>query len=112
VISRSLKERAYQAELSGLKDLAKELDNYLKEYETLNILPDKFQHHRVPSVSIDKNALTNQVATKGVCISYHCCYCGAGLTLEGTSPDIPNYCPQCGEELDAIDFKKMIQNFC
>ena len=110
VISRSLKERAYQAKLSGQNDIAKELLNYLKKYETLNILPDKFQHHRVPSVSIDKDALAIQSDTKGVSISYHCCYCGAILTLEGTSPDIPNYCPQCGVELDAIDFEKMIQN--
>ena len=47
VISRSLKERAYQAELSGQKDRAKELNNYLKKCETQKIIPDKFQHHCV-----------------------------------------------------------------
>ena len=110
VISRSLKERAYQAEVSGQYDIAKELYNDLKELGNLKISPNNLQHRRVPSVLTDKEVLTSQLAHTGVRISYHCCYCGAVLTLGATSLEVPNYCPQCGVELDALDFKKIIQN--
>lgn len=110
VLSRSLKERAYQAELTGQQDVAKELHGYLKEHQTLTITPKKSQHRHAPSVLIDKETLASQLTQKGVSISYHCCYCGAVLTIGGMSSDIHNYCPQCGAELNAIDFEKMIQN--
>lgn len=106
VISRSLKERAYQAELSGQHSIAKELYQDLKEFETQKTTPIKLQHHRVPSVLVDKETLTGQLVQKGIGISYNCCYCGAVLTFSAMSPDIPNYCPQCGAELDTNDFEK------
>ena len=113
VISRSLKERAHQAELSGHNDIAKVFHSDLKELETLKIIPDNLQQRRVPIGLADKEILrarASQLAQNGVRISYYCCYCGAILTLEATSPDIPNYCPQCGAELDVIDFEKMIHD--
>lgn len=110
VISRSLKERAYQAEISGQSDRAKELHNDLHELKPLKTIPENIQHHHVPSLLADKEVVTSQLALHGARISCYCCYCGAVLTLEATSPDIPNYCPQCGVELDAINFKKMMQH--
>ena len=110
VISRSLKERAYQAELLGQYDRAKELYNDLKELATLMIIPDNVRRHQPPRVLVEKESLMSQLALHETGISCHCCYCGAILTIKATSEDIPNYCPQCGVELDAIDFEKMIQN--
>jgi hypothetical protein len=109
VISRSFKERANQAELSGQYDSAKEHYNDLKQFETLKITPDNLPHRNIPNVLTDKQPLTSQLVQKRARVSYHCCYCGAVSTLRSTSLDIPNYCAQCGAELDVIDFEKIIQ---
>lgn len=110
VMSRSLRERAYQAELTRQYDVAKELYGYVKEYEKVDTAVHRTHQNHIPSSSVTRGSIASHLAHKGLSVPYYCCFCGARLTIGTTLLEIPNHCPQCGEKLDVIDFEKMIQN--
>jgi formylmethanofuran dehydrogenase subunit E len=65
----------------------------------------------IKHITVDMNALINQVGTKGLAIPYKCSSCGASITIDKDSKqDGLKFCSYCGTAYNVDDMTKIIQH--
>jgi len=64
----------------------------------------------IKHITVDMNALIDQVSTKGLAIPYKCHSCGASITIDKDSKkEGLKFCSYCGTTYNIEDMTKMIQ---
>ncbi|HNX47895.1 MAG TPA: hypothetical protein PLC39_00010 [Methanomassiliicoccales archaeon] len=64
----------------------------------------------IKHITVDMNALINQVGNKGLAIPYKCSSCGASITIDKDSKqDGLKFCSYCGTAYNVEDMTKIIQ---
>ncbi len=64
----------------------------------------------IKHITVDMNALIDQVGTKGLAIPYKCSSCGASITIDKDSKqDGLKFCSYCGTAYNVEDMTKIIQ---
>ncbi|MHC1681139.1 MAG: hypothetical protein AB9860_07865 [Methanomassiliicoccales archaeon] len=65
----------------------------------------------IKHITVDMNALINQVGTKGLAIPYKCSSCGASITIDKDSKQEGlKFCSYCGTAYNVDDMTKIIQH--
>ncbi|MCX6650295.1 MAG: hypothetical protein NT131_01350 [Methanomassiliicoccales archaeon] len=65
----------------------------------------------IKHITVDMNALIDQISTKGLAIPYKCASCGASITIDKDSKkEGLKFCSYCGTSYNIEDMTKIIQS--